>query len=449
MIRDGKKGYNNRVDVWAVGCILYELIVGDRAFAEDLVLLEYMHSSKNLSIPQDALVRLGRHWESILEFLLNQMLSVDPENRKPIIAVLRQCAFFYELDSGERDKVIVSNAYRGHGSTFSHLPSGWTISFTPGSSFILSNSSGQESPRVYDIAKGYKPVPWPDSLRFHDNRIMFRRKSSAIHLIASHSKNIICLEELERAIRLPTIRLQSPKVISAKAFTRDGEGFLCATKDGDIYLLETRYARFDSIFDPMGLSPDGNLTKRIAQWDGEITKIGGDPKQHHVFFASGTKNNEIVFMVWRIAASSVPKQEMEATVEIQLKTTFDGWICAGLFNPRWNRNQVLYCPDQFKFAVLNTIHGTEIGMVGCSKEPLAALTYSPGGGYILSSHATPVPKVNIYDGDTVHKLRTIEDCGGGPIWFCDEVRHLCLSGPDHENRIHLINLRAERRRLGF
>ena len=449
MIRNGKRGYNNRVDVWAVGCIFSELIVGDRAFAEDLVLLEYMHSSKKISIPQDALERLGRHWESELEFLLNQMLSVDPEKRVPIINVLGQCTFFYEFDSRKRDNAIVSNACRGHGSSFCPLPSGCTISFAPGSSFLLFYISGQESPRVYNVAKGYKPVPLKNWFPFLDDPIMFRRKSNKIHLIASHSKDVIYLQQLESALPLPMIRLQWSKAISAKAFTRDGAWIVCATKDGDIYLSETHYDRLNHAFGPMDLIHYVNATERIAQWDGEITKIGGDPNRSRVFFASGTKRNEIMFTVWQIADSSVPEQEMEAAVQIQVKTTFDGWICAALFNPGWLKNQVLYCPDQFKFAVLDTIQGTEIGMVGCSKEPLAALTYSPGGHYILSSHATPVPKVNIHHANTLHKLHTIEDCGGGPIWFCDEVREICLSGPDHENRIHLINLRAERRQIGF
>jgi serine/threonine protein kinase len=44
MIREGKKGYNNKIDVWAVGCIFYEMIVGERPFADDWAVHQYSES---------------------------------------------------------------------------------------------------------------------------------------------------------------------------------------------------------------------------------------------------------------------------------------------------------------------------------------------------------------------------------------------------------------------
>jgi serine/threonine protein kinase len=33
--------YTNKVDIWALGCILYELVLGKQAFRDDLTVIEY------------------------------------------------------------------------------------------------------------------------------------------------------------------------------------------------------------------------------------------------------------------------------------------------------------------------------------------------------------------------------------------------------------------------
>ena len=45
--------YTNKVDIWAMGCILYELATGNRAFKSDLAVILYVHSAKSLEVPLD------------------------------------------------------------------------------------------------------------------------------------------------------------------------------------------------------------------------------------------------------------------------------------------------------------------------------------------------------------------------------------------------------------
>src|SRR5690348_11735445 len=41
-----ERKYTNKVDMWAIGCILYELVLERRAFANDLIVAQYEASRK-------------------------------------------------------------------------------------------------------------------------------------------------------------------------------------------------------------------------------------------------------------------------------------------------------------------------------------------------------------------------------------------------------------------
>lgn len=50
---DNEPTYTNKVDVWSMGCILYELVTGNRAFESDWAVLSYLHSQKNKEVVLD------------------------------------------------------------------------------------------------------------------------------------------------------------------------------------------------------------------------------------------------------------------------------------------------------------------------------------------------------------------------------------------------------------
>jgi len=452
MIEDGKRGYTNRVDVWAVGCIFYELIVGDRPFAEDFFALQYKHSNEEITIPSNALERLGSHWEPIFALLLSEMLAVDPKKRISVITALRQCSFHHEL-AGTHSDSITYNTYCTYGSSYWPLHSNWTVSFAAASCFSLLFSNPEQGQVIADVAKGFKRIASFPYLNSTSHPIMVRREiavkdeTAPSHLIAHNSEDVIWMikesvDDRRCLLHYGVIKCY-PYNITAKAFSCNGDRVICTANNGRIYFPETRSDRKEYLIS-VGPKSTSDL---IGHWDGEFTRVEMDSATDSRFFASGKKNQEIVFMVWSLLRNGRYFEDLTAALQIELKTTFHGWVCGDLIHPKQDR--VLYCPDQFNFAVIDIPGGQLVGTVNCPGESLVALTYSPCGQYILSSHAPPAIKVNIYHADTLQRLHTIHDCGGGPIRFCNKEHEICFVGPDHDNRLHLINFRGERNRIGF
>jgi serine/threonine protein kinase len=122
--------FNNRVDTWALGCILYyELATGKQAF-DISALFALMHSSSSLEIPTD-LEQLKMHFSKVLSELLerdhtrrpsafvaraifesyrtilNQSLSKTPEDivSIPKFPEWRELAVFYTNDDDLFDRL--------------------------------------------------------------------------------------------------------------------------------------------------------------------------------------------------------------------------------------------------------------------------------------------------------------------------------------------------------
>jgi len=96
LIRDGKTGYNNKVDIWSLGCILHELAIGERPFPDDWSLLRFIHSSKPLKF-LNWTHGFSSKWEVVLSRLINDMLSLEPNNRPRLSYLQRRFAFHYEV----------------------------------------------------------------------------------------------------------------------------------------------------------------------------------------------------------------------------------------------------------------------------------------------------------------------------------------------------------------
>jgi serine/threonine protein kinase len=71
--------YNNKVDIWALGCILYELAVGKRAFEAEWVTVEYAKSGELPDIPLDQ--NFDQEEKESFQKTVTQMLNFDASLR--------------------------------------------------------------------------------------------------------------------------------------------------------------------------------------------------------------------------------------------------------------------------------------------------------------------------------------------------------------------------------
>lgn len=67
-------GYSNKADIWSLGCIIYELVTGSKAFPGDYAVLQYVMSSK---APAGLLANSGL----LSHFFTKELLVLDPLRR--------------------------------------------------------------------------------------------------------------------------------------------------------------------------------------------------------------------------------------------------------------------------------------------------------------------------------------------------------------------------------
>jgi hypothetical protein len=71
-----KGAYSNKVDIWAMGCILYQLYTGSKAFITDMAVFDYSHSNAPFPIHGD---ESFNHPE--IEGTVKHLLQIDPHVR--------------------------------------------------------------------------------------------------------------------------------------------------------------------------------------------------------------------------------------------------------------------------------------------------------------------------------------------------------------------------------
>ena len=71
--------YTNSVDIWSLGCVIYELLVGTRLFALERQVSCYYHGK--LPFPEDKLKGLPTPTHDVGISLLKSMLAIQPEDR--------------------------------------------------------------------------------------------------------------------------------------------------------------------------------------------------------------------------------------------------------------------------------------------------------------------------------------------------------------------------------
>jgi serine/threonine protein kinase len=79
LLREDAATFSNKVDIWALGCILYELAIGKKAFLNDHGVHEYTWSKRNLDVPLPDYIEEDAH--NPLINLIREMLHIDPKHR--------------------------------------------------------------------------------------------------------------------------------------------------------------------------------------------------------------------------------------------------------------------------------------------------------------------------------------------------------------------------------
>ena len=73
--------YNNKVDIWALGCILFELATGRKAFHNDSGVMLYAQSNGRSARPEFPALSVTQRCRTYLEELTFSMLAIEPNHR--------------------------------------------------------------------------------------------------------------------------------------------------------------------------------------------------------------------------------------------------------------------------------------------------------------------------------------------------------------------------------
>jgi serine/threonine protein kinase len=81
LVKD-ERNFNNKSDIWALGCILYELVTDKKPFLSDWALLEYTAKGNNdiNTMVGNNMFVIGKWRDWITEYI-EVMLSVQPSRR--------------------------------------------------------------------------------------------------------------------------------------------------------------------------------------------------------------------------------------------------------------------------------------------------------------------------------------------------------------------------------
>ena len=80
--------YNNKVDIWALGCILYEFVVGERAFDSDYFIIQYKFCRALPEITLDEY--FSDEDKEMVQSAVTRMLDIEPSARPTAADLVEQ-----------------------------------------------------------------------------------------------------------------------------------------------------------------------------------------------------------------------------------------------------------------------------------------------------------------------------------------------------------------------
>ena len=113
LVREGRNTHTNKIDVWAMGCILYELAFGRKAFSNDTDVLSYLQSEERPEIPFDLssatpILPIDSPFRGVLANIIETMLEIEPSHRPPARSLTETFTALYRyMQDKDRDPSAV------------------------------------------------------------------------------------------------------------------------------------------------------------------------------------------------------------------------------------------------------------------------------------------------------------------------------------------------------
>ena len=76
-----ERAFNNKADIWAMGCILYELVCGQKAFSSDFNVLHYSSGAHIIEFPSSLDVLEDQEFRVAVTETVSSTLKVNPSER--------------------------------------------------------------------------------------------------------------------------------------------------------------------------------------------------------------------------------------------------------------------------------------------------------------------------------------------------------------------------------
>jgi serine/threonine protein kinase len=104
--------FTTKVDIWGLGCVLYELVVGKRPFGDDWGVLQYSDSDQDLQIYKSS---LPETYNSHLHYLINELLHRNYKARpfaSELLPLFRSYILVSEhTESGQDETQLILPTY--------------------------------------------------------------------------------------------------------------------------------------------------------------------------------------------------------------------------------------------------------------------------------------------------------------------------------------------------
>ena len=95
--------YNNKVDIWAIGCIVYELTTEQRAFTNDIDVLGWGRTDQEKKIPTN--IVLDDVPKQFISQIVRKCLRAEPNERPTAKSICNWLREFLGLEANESSKL--------------------------------------------------------------------------------------------------------------------------------------------------------------------------------------------------------------------------------------------------------------------------------------------------------------------------------------------------------